>query len=140
LDVILVAGRDLLRPHHLLDLLLVVGVDLAVLRRREALLRGRQHRLAARRALAAVDAGDVLVAGVTALRGLGADQVGIVAVAVGLGRPVGLVALAAVLLALAEAAVLAAALARLPGALLALAAAGAPREVLVLLLLAVLAE
>src|SRR5262249_10584686 len=54
LDVILVGRRHLLGLHDLLDAAVVLGVDLLVLRRREALLRRREDRLALRRAALAL--------------------------------------------------------------------------------------
>src|SRR5580698_3781005 len=60
-DVVLVARRQLLGPHHLFDDALVIGVDLRVPDRREALLRGRQDRLARRVALVALLALQLLV-------------------------------------------------------------------------------
>src|SRR5262249_14886387 len=134
LDVVLVARRQLLGPHHFLDDLVVLAVDVAVVLGGEALLGGRQDGLARAAALAALLALEIGVLGVAGLLGGVAGEVVVVADAplLAVGRLLALAGLALALLAPTGLLTLTG----LPRRALAALAARPLREVLVLVLLA----
>src|SRR5215470_6207881 len=107
LDVVLVARRQLLGPHHFLDDLVVLAVDVAVALGGEALLRGGQDGLARAAALRALLALQVVVLGVARLLRRIADEVVVVADAPFLAALLSLALLTGLALALALAGLLA---------------------------------